>query len=293
MEKNTEKKVPASSCEQNNNMCAVLFALAFVVLVVLNIITIRHTSKYALMQAIQEIEAQKVGGEENYEILQKVYSDEKFAAQQKAQLEAGLKQIQGGAQPSAAPTPAANPSEPISSQEVSAVLEGIYPEGNTKAKFVLVEYSDFLCPFCQRQYTQGTIKKLRESFPDDIYTAFVPNTRGNPASLKIAVGAECAGEQGKFNEYIGEIFAMGASVNNMEKAAEAVGIDTTKYQACVDADTYADKVNKKMAEGTNLFGVRGTPGNVIINTETGEFTLIAGAFPYEEFASKLEAMMNK
>jgi len=298
MEKKSTNKSSMNDCckgSWTNDPYKLLVIIGLAVLIVLSIINLSGGSNNSAIDAIEEIEAMKVWGDENYDILKSIYADPKFAEQQKTQLEAGLAQIQGAPAPtpSAQPSAAAPAATSISADEISTVLDGIYAEWDTKAKFVLLEYSDFLCPFCQRQYTEGTVKELRENFPDDVYSAFVPNTRGNPSSLKIAVGAECAGDEGKFNEFIGGIFEVGPSVSNMEKVAENIGLNIANYQACVDGDKYADKVNQKMAEGTNLFGVRGTPGNVLLNTETGEFILIAGAFPYTEFATKLQQLMDK
>jgi len=41
-----------------------------------------------------------------------------------------------------------------------------------------------------------------------------------------------------------------------------------------------------------LFGVSGTPGNVIIDNESGEFVLIPGAYPMEKFEEEIENLKN-
>jgi hypothetical protein len=47
-----------------------------------------------------------------------------------------------------------------------------------------------------------------------------------------------------------------------------------------------------MNQGNKLFGVNGTPGNVIIDRETGKFELISGAYPVETFVETINNMKN-
>jgi predicted DsbA family dithiol-disulfide isomerase len=47
-----------------------------------------------------------------------------------------------------------------------------------------------------------------------------------------------------------------------------------------------------MNQGNQLFGVNGTPGNVIIDRETGKFELISGAYPVESFVEAINKMKN-
>ena len=43
-----------------------------------------------------------------------------------------------------------------------------------------------------------------------------------------------------------------------------------------------------MSEWSTLFWVTGTPWNVILNTESGEYVLVAGAYPTSEFEKTLD-----
>jgi hypothetical protein len=42
-------------------------------------------------------------------------------------------------------------------------------------------------------------------------------------------------------------------------------------QACLSSSKYTDKVQSNAREGSTLFGITGTPGNVLINNKTGEW----------------------
>jgi len=48
----------------------------------------------------------------------------------------------------------------------------------------------------------------------------------------------------------------------------AEGIDTNAVQECIDSGETKSIVQQKFDIGRNIFGVTGTPGNVLINNET-------------------------
>ena len=45
-----------------------------------------------------------------------------------------------------------------------------------------------------------------------------------------------------------------------------------------------------MKRGTALFGVTGTPGNVLINNETGEYEVLSGAYPTASFEQIIDRL---
>lgn len=40
------------------------------------------------------------------------------------------------------------------------------------------------------------------------------------------------------------------------------------------------------------FGLNGTPGTLIINQKTGEYDTVIGAYPFEAFQAKVEALQE-
>jgi protein-disulfide isomerase/outer membrane murein-binding lipoprotein Lpp len=74
-------------------------------------------------------------------------------------------------------------------------------EGDPDAAVVILEFSDFECPFCQRWY-QETLPDIRAQIGDDVAIAFLhfPLTQIHPNAASAHAAAECAGEQGKFWE---------------------------------------------------------------------------------------------
>jgi len=80
-------------------------------------------------------------------------------------------------------------------------LTGAFIEGNPDAAVVIVEFSDFQCPFCQRWY-YDTLPEVRSLVGDDVALAFAhfPLTQIHPNAAGAHVAAECAGAQDRFWE---------------------------------------------------------------------------------------------
>ena len=74
-------------------------------------------------------------------------------------------------------------------------------EGSPEAAVVILEFSDFECPFCQRWYVD-TLPEIRARVGDDVAIAFLhfPLTQIHANAAMAHAAAECAGSQGKFWE---------------------------------------------------------------------------------------------
>lgn len=74
-------------------------------------------------------------------------------------------------------------------------------EGSPDAVVMIVEFSDFQCPFCQRWYVD-TLPDIRALVGDDVAITFLhfPLTRIHANAAMAHAAAECAGSQGMFWE---------------------------------------------------------------------------------------------
>ncbi|USN57877.1 MAG: hypothetical protein H6767_06005 [Candidatus Peribacteria bacterium] len=45
--------------------------------------------------------------------------------------------------------------------------------------------------------------------------------------------------------------------------------------------------------GADTFGITGTPGNVLINNETGEYEVLSGAYPTASFEDVIDRLLAK
>lgn len=170
-------------------------------------------------------------------------------------------------------------------------------DGNIDAKVTYIEYSDLECPFCAKLHNDGTPKALQEKYGDDmniIFQHFPLDFHAN--ALVAAQGLECANEQGvnmyelidaSFDTYSNNNF----SVDGFYDLAVELWANKDILIECVDSEKYKDKVLAQQTTGQNVFGITGTPGNAIINNETGEYEVISGAYPAASFESIIDKML--
>jgi protein-disulfide isomerase len=274
----------------------------------------------AVNQSINTIEAQKVGGEENYALVQKIFSSEKFKETQKQQLTMAISQIEAGqptqnqndagdlpptqaqANPQAeAPTQAqANPqaATTLTDEVLANLKKDTYVKGNPDADITVMEFSDLECPFCARLHTAGTPKALADKYGDKINFVFKHFPLSFHANAqKASEGLECVGEIGgsdKFYAFIESVFKAGGKPTEdvLKASAKEVGVDEAKFAECLDSGKYADKVKNDMSQGTSNFGVQGTPNSIIINNKTKKYVKVEGAYPTEAFVAKIDELLK-
>ena len=80
-------------------------------------------------------------------------------------------------------------------------FSGATIEGDPGARVIVMEYSDFQCPFCRRWYNDS-LPSIRDLVGEDVAVAFLhfPLVQIHPNAVGAHFAAECAGEQGKFWE---------------------------------------------------------------------------------------------
>jgi protein-disulfide isomerase len=149
--------------------------------------------------------------------------------------------------------------------------------GDESAPLIVVEYSDFQCPFCKR--AAPDLRKLVDVYPETVRLVWrhfpLP---GHPEARGAAEAAACAGEQNAFWEYHDQLFANQDSLASadLRRYAEDVGLDVSQFDACVESHRYEATVTDDLAGGNRL-GISATPA-VFINGR-----LILGAVGYEVY----------
>jgi protein-disulfide isomerase len=156
-----------------------------------------------------------------------------------------------------APVPTAAPSF----TRYDIPTEGFPSIGPEDAKIVLVEFSDFQCPYCKRWFDE-TYKPLMAAYPGEIRLVYrnFPLTSIHPQAMPAAVASLCADEQGAYWPYHDKLFS-----SEMELGREAylqyaadLDLDEAAFKACLDSGKYEDVIQQDMDFSVNL-GVRSTP----------------------------------
>jgi protein-disulfide isomerase len=166
--------------------------------------------------------------------------------------------------------------------------------GNPDAPLTILEYSDFLCPFCTRAALEimpqleeeyvatGEVKLVWKQFP-------LPQLHGE-AAITAAEASECAAEQNAFWEYHDALFLNNESVSftaeNLKRFAQELGLDTEAFNACFDDGRYTDKVADDYNEARRR-GLDATPSFFVGQTE------IVGAKPYSDFKTAIDDELAK
>ena len=163
------------------------------------------------------------------------------------------------------PAPPAAPSAP----PPPAAADGFrgYTLGSDAARIEVTEYSDFECPFCasfaavqmpvirEQLIATGRVRWRYRDFPLPVHQY----------SRYAALAAQCAGELGKFWEMHDQLFQhhewaqTGKNPRSLFRGfAASVGLDLEKYDACLDGQRYAGRIQASLEEGQRA-GVQGTP----------------------------------
>lgn len=194
----------------------------------------------------------------------------------------------------AAPAAGEAPADPgVALDKVVAISDEDYIRGNADAKVMLLEYSDFECPFCGRFHP--TIAQLLTDYGDDIGVAYRHYPLSfHPNAQKAAEASECVGKQKGsegFWAFADAIFAVTQrdgklTPESITQAATGTGVDMTQFQSCLDSGEFAEKVAAQMAAGSTA-GVTGTPGTfVIVDGKAVDF--IGGALPIESIKATID-----
>ena len=116
------------------------------------------------------LETLKVGGRENMQMAKELYRSDVYIQQQQstlAQYLASLDTTDTSPDTSTATTPVAGDAE-----KLAAIIKDGYILGKKDAKITIIEYSDFLCPYCKRHYDAQTIENLIKKYPNDVNMVF-------------------------------------------------------------------------------------------------------------------------
>jgi protein-disulfide isomerase len=148
-----------------------------------------------------------------------------------------------------------------------------YLKGSPEAPVEITEFADYQCPFCQTFATlqMPTIEerlintgRLRWRYRD------FPLQQHSFARLA-AHSAACADEQGKYWPQHNRIYegqqewAEARDAGSVfRRYAQAIGLDLSRYDACMKAGKYAGRIQASLNEGLQV-GVNSTPTLLVGN----------------------------
>ncbi len=187
-------------------------------------------------------------------------------------------------------------------------------KGPNDAKAVIVEFSDFQCPYCARMakiaesYWKAAPEEVRLVWMDRPLTTTMPDAFAfHPYSMTAHEAAAEAQEQGKFWEFQAWVFenqedlfphGRPGSVQNLEnqiktirkkilEACPSLGLDKEKMEKALSEGVHSEKIKKRVEMGKDL-GVDGTPTFYVNGTMTGYSDASLKAAVEKAIGKKLE-----
>ncbi len=147
---------------------------------------------------------------------------------------------------------------------IKIAIETAFVRGNKKAKVMLLEFSDYQCPFCKKN--QPVINSLIAKYSKKVAFAY----RHFPLSFhkeadEAAIAAECAREQGKFLPLHNLIFANTSALQfrDLKNYAVMIGIkNKNQFNSCLDKRKYQELVDRDIEIALKA-GISSTPSYII------------------------------
>jgi protein-disulfide isomerase len=174
-------------------------------------------------------------------------------------------------------------------------LTGVgYDQGSPTAPVVLVNFSDFGCPYCA-SFSRETYPAIERDYvkTGKVFFKYVPFVMGMfPNGKQAARAAECAAEEGRFWAMHDRLYAdqrgwkrTRAPYELFQREAKAVGLDAGRFDACYAGDEVHPRTRRANAAAEAL-GVRVTPSFLV--GDRG----VEGALPLARFRELLDAALR-
>jgi protein-disulfide isomerase/uncharacterized membrane protein len=155
-------------------------------------------------------------------------------------------------------------------QPVAFDLKDTPGRGPASAPVKVVEFSDFMCPFCRNlagalaqfvPQAAGRVVVYFKNYPlDQTCNAKLPGST-HPGACNLALGAVCARHQGKFDAYHDKVFSNelhNPTTADVVRLAGEAGLNAQAMQGCLDDPKSKEELAADVAEGNRL-GVSATP----------------------------------
>jgi len=154
--------------------------------------------------------------------------------------------------------------------------------GNKSAPILIVEYTDFECPFCARGYQ--TLEQVRKTYGDKVKLVVknlpLPNHQmAVPAARRFEALMVSSPE--KAWKFYHEVFTHQADLNAgkekyLDSVVKKVGGDVEKVKKEMESEKVVKTIQEDMEEAQK-FGFSGTPGFIVAGIS------VRGAYPFDTF----------
>jgi protein-disulfide isomerase len=137
------------------------------------------------------------------------------------------------------------------------VMADDHVRGNPNAKYTVIEYADFQCPYCTR-FHDAMLSLMKEADVRWVFRHFP--LQNHPLAQKAAEASECAGEQGKFWEYTDALFQTKGALKEetLFSLAKKLRLDGLSFGVCLNTGKFSKRVAEQREDGLKK-KIKGTP----------------------------------
>lgn len=162
--------------------------------------------------------------------------------------------------------------------------------GNADADIVIVEFSDFACPYCKEN--QAAIKSIITKYGNQVKLIY-RNLILHEDSAALSLASLCAGEQQKngnslfwpMHNKLFDLQGKISSTDDLIKIATSLGADEKTFSECLVNQKYLGVINSDM-EAANTLGITGSPTWFVSNYQ------IDGLVTEEELESMIKELIK-
>lgn len=183
---------------------------------------------------------------------------------------------------------------------IRPVDEKDHIRGNPNAPIMIIEYSDFDCPFCKNFH--ATMNQIMKEYGTTGKVAWVyrqfPLQQLHPSAPKIAMASECVAKLGgndAFWKFADLVFGERGTneqtnTSRLNEFAVSSGVSGNAFDACLASEETKPLVEEDQSDGINA-GAKGTPYSLVL--VGGQQGVINGAQPYEYVRNILDTLSKQ
>ena len=142
-------------------------------------------------------------------------------------------------------------------KENNALVKDSPTLGSTSQDILLLEFSDFQCPFCAQTYK--TVKQFANKHDQNLTLVYkhFPIDRIHPEAVPAAQASWAANEQGKFWEYHDALFDNQSQLGEKLyiKIAQELDLDLDKFNQDRNSEAASDAIQKDLELGKSLISM--------------------------------------
>jgi protein-disulfide isomerase len=186
----------------------------------------------------------------------------------------------------------------VNPDSVLARAERSRYKGSDSASMMIVEVSDFQCPFC-REFAATTYPRVDSAYVRTgrarMLYIHLP-LASHQQAFAAAEASMCAGAQDKFWPMHDRLFAtqrewsgQANATERFEAFARELRLDMEAYRDCTRNDRVASLIVNDAMQAASA-GIQGTP--MFILSARGTQRILSGAVPFEQFAAAVDSILN-